>query len=452
MQSQNWVEKSIFYHIYPLGMLGAPSVNDFVKEPKPLLEDLLPWLNHIKEIGCNALYIGPLFESTSHGYDTVDYNEIDRRLGTNDTFKKLMRKAKELDIRVVLDGVFNHVGRDFFAFKDVQLNGKKSDYINWFSNLDFNRPSPLGDKFSYEGWNNHYNLVKLNLGCEEVKSYLFNAIQEWILDFGIDGLRLDAADSIEFEFFKELKKFCMKLRPNFWLMGEVVHGDYSRWANKLMLNSTTNYECYKGLYSSHNDLNYFEIAYSLNRQFGSEGIYKDLLLYNFVDNHDVDRVAIKLKKPEHLYPLYALLFTIPGIPSIYYGSEWGIEGKKRPHDDSPLRPHLTFQNLVSKVKHPELVKSIRRFAQIRKESQTLQNGDYKQLFIDHQQFAFSRSLGKETTIVLVNSSDEIATVQIPMPTKSDYIFKDLLDVESSICLKDGILKVEIPSNWVRILV
>ena len=269
-----------------------------------------------------------LFESTSHGYDTVDYFQVDRRLGDRDALRRLVADLHAAGIRVILDAVFNHVGRDFWAFADLRDKLSASDYGAWFEGLSFDGGSPYGDPFIYEGWNGHLNLVKLNLRLPAVKAHLFQAAEMWIREFDIDGLRLDAAECMDLEFLQGLRNFCRGIRPDFWLMGEVVLGDYRRWVNERTLDSVTNYECYKGLWSSLVDTNYFEIAYALNRQFGRDGIYRGLPLYNFVDNHDVDRVASRLNKAEHLYPLYCLLFTMPGIPSIYYGSEWGISGRE----------------------------------------------------------------------------------------------------------------------------
>ncbi|MFY0574859.1 alpha-amylase family glycosyl hydrolase [Cystobacter fuscus] len=274
----------------------------------------------------NALYLGPVFESSSHGYDTADYSKVDRRLGTNADLSRLVAAMRAAGIRVILDGVFHHVGRDFWAFRDVQVHGERSRYRDWFSGLQFGKRSPYGDAFSYDGWSGHYNLVKLNLQNAEVRAHLFGVVEQWISEFGIEGLRLDVAEVMDVSFLRDLAAFCRRLRPDFWLLGEAIHGDYRRLGNPETLDSVTNYECYKGLYSSLNDRNYFEIAYSLQRQFGENGIYRDLLLYNFVDNHDVNRIASTLKDPAHLLPLHLMLFTIPGVPSIYYGSEWGQEG------------------------------------------------------------------------------------------------------------------------------
>ncbi len=263
----NWVNESIFYHIYPLGFCGAPQQNG-QDAPVNRIGKLSGWIPHLRELGVNALYIGPVFESSEHGYDTRDYYNIDRRLGSNEDFKRLCRELHENGIRVVLDGVFNHVGREFWAFQDVQKNGSASPYCGWFHNLNFGGGSPLGDPFWYEGWQGHYNLVKLNLRNPDVVSHLLGAVGMWIDEFGIDGLRLDAADCVDMDFFHQLRNYCKGRNPDFWLMGEIIHGDYNRWANPGALDSVTNYECRKGLYSSHNDKNYFEIAYSLNRQIG----------------------------------------------------------------------------------------------------------------------------------------------------------------------------------------
>ncbi len=353
---KNWAANSLFYQIFPLGLCGAPSLNDFIQEPSCRLNRLLDWIKHLKKLEVNAVYLGPVFESTSHGYDTADYLMVDRRLGTNEDLARIIRQFHANNIKVVLDAVFNHVGRDFWAFKNVQCNKRKSPYQNWFSGLNFQKTSPYQDPFAYDGWNNHFNLVKLNLKTPAVKQYLFEVVQMWINTFQINGLRLDAADCLNMGFISELSNYCKKLKNDFWLLGEVIHGDYTQWI-KAGLDSITNYECYKGLWSSFNDVNLFEIAYSLNRQFGDQGIYKKYLLYSFADNHDVTRVASVLNDKSHLYPLYLLLFTMPGIPSLYYGSEWGIEGLKTLGNDANLRPVLDLKELMNNAPEPDLEKS-----------------------------------------------------------------------------------------------
>ncbi|WP_228845268.1 alpha-amylase family glycosyl hydrolase [Phototrophicus methaneseepsis] len=447
MMTPQWVKEAIFYHIYPLGLCDAPQRNDFNAVPVARLNALYSWLDHIQSLGVNAIYLGPGFESSAHGYDTADYFHVDRRLGTIDDLRALIHVMKSRGLHVILDGVFNHVGRDFWAFRDVLQNGQQSPYCDWFANLTFGQTNAYGDPFSYEGWAGHYDLVKLNLRNPDVKNHLLEAARYWIETFDIDGLRLDAADSIDFGFFRDLRTSCNQMKSDFWLMGEVVHGDYRQWANPGMLDATTNYECYKGLYSSHADCNYFEIAYSLNRQFGEEGLYRDLWLYNFADNHDVDRVASQLQNPAHLYTLYGLLFTMPGVPSIYYGSEWGIEGERTSQSDKMLRPALSIDDL--KIPQPDLPKTLQRFASIRRNAPALKYGSYRQRYVTHEQFAFERQAPDQTLIIVLNASSQ--KVEVPLESISGRRLVDLLNPGQSFDVMSGKASIDVDSNWLRIL-
>lgn len=413
--STPWYQEALFYHIYPLGLCGAPEHNTdpYESEVQPRLATVEAWIPHLQELGVNAVYLGPVFESESHGYDTRDYFQVDRRLGDSQTLQNLVQALHRAGIRVVLDAVLNHVGRGHFAFQDLCAKGSDSPYRDWFEGLDFQGCSPYGDPFSYQGWSGHLNLVKLNLKHPSVRSHLLAAVQHWIETFGIDGLRLDAADVMDLGFLSELAQFTRQIKTDFWLMGEVVHGDYTRWANPERLHATTNYECYKGLYSSHNDRNYFEIAHSLNRLFGSGGVYRDLHLYNFVDNHDVNRVASTLQVREHLYPLYLLLLTMPGIPSLYYGSEWGLTGVKASDSDRPLRPALDLAAL-ERQGDPELCDWIARLSRVRHASEALKQGDYQPVYVASEQLAFVRRSEQEQVLVLVNAATHPVTVPLSL--------------------------------------
>jgi len=448
----HWTTQSVFYHIYPLGFCGAPSTNDFTSAPTPRLEKVHTWLDHIQSLGANAFYLGPLFESSSHGYDTADYYRVDRRLGSNETLARLSADMHQRGMRMVLDGVFNHTGRNFWAFQDVLAHGEKSAYCDWFANLHFGQRSPYNDPFTYEAWNGHYRLVRLNLNNPSVKEHLFGAVEMWMREFNIDGLRLDTADCLDFGFMAELAAFCRRIRPDFWLMGEVIHGDYRRWANPHTLDSVTNYEVYKSLYSSLVERNYFEIAYALNRQFGPDGIYRDLPLYNFADNHDVNRVASNLANPAYLAPLYGLLFTIPGIPSIYYGSEWGLQGKKTNYSDQALRPVIDLDEISRHAPQPGLPALIARLASIRRRSPALLQGSYQQLWVDHQQFAFLRQAGSEQIITAVNSAETPATLHLNLPqAPAGGRLADLLNPGEVFQVNNGKVAIELPPSSVRIL-
>ena len=450
MDTPNWLNNAIFYHIYPLGLTGAPSWNDPSLEKMDRLDTLIPWLDHIQSLGCSAIYLGPVFQSTKHGYDTIDYYQVDRRLGDNDTLTRFADSVHNKGMHLILDGVFNHVGRDFWAFKDVQTYGEKSAYRDWFSNLRFGSRSDHGDPFQYEGWHGHTSLVKLNLAHPHVREHLLDAVGMWMDRFQIDGLRLDAADCIDKDFLQALHRFTKSRRQDFWLMGEVVHGDYRDWVNPDTLDSVTNYELYKGLYASLKDKNYFEIAHGLQRQFTENGLYRELQLYNFVDNHDVDRVASKLGDPAWLYPLYILLFTMPGIPSIYYGSEWGITGVKEAWSDAQLRPALAFDQNSQRGPQKDLVDHIRKLSDIRKTEPALQSGRYQSLAIDHQQFAFLRQSGDERIIVILNSAAQADDLQLDLPMMNGSLV-DLLNQTQTFDLHKGRVDLPIPPKWGRIL-
>lgn len=448
----DWARDAVFYHIYPLGLCDAPHHNDFVTAPQPRLAHIADWSEHLRTLGVTAIYLGPVFESGTHGYDTADYYRVDRRLGDNSTLTDLIATLHTSGIRVILDGVFHHVGRDFWAFRDVQQNLERSAYRDWFAGIDFSKRSPLGDPFSYECWSGHASLVKLNLHHPAVRAHLLGAVQQWIEQFNIDGLRLDVADALDEGFLRDLASHCRSLNPEFWLVGEVIHGDYRRWVNLAMLDSVTNYECYKGLYSSHNDRNYFEIAYALNRQFGEHGIYRDMPLYTFADNHDVSRLASTLRDPAHLYPLYALLFTMPGVPSIYYGSEWGIGGVKGLHDDWVLRPHLEWPQIAEHAPHADLKEAITKFSRIRHHSGALRRGTYRQLFVAAEQLAFLRSYGDEQVVVAINSAATSAKLDLPIQVPDGRIFVDLIEPEREFTVRNGRLVIDpVPSCWARIL-
>jgi len=440
----SWIRESIFYQFYTLGVCGVLEPGRVYEEENRLTK-IEEWIPHLKEMSVNAIYFAPIFESSYHGYDTKDYYKVDKRLGSNENFKELCEKLHENNIKIILDGVFNHVGREFWAFKDVQENGRNSRYCSWFVNLNFDSKSPMGDEFNYQSWNGCYDLVKLNVKNQEVLDHLLHAVGAWIDEFDIDGLRLDAADSIDFEFFKDLKKFTEAKKDDFWLMGEVIHGDYTRWANPESLDSVTNYECYKGNYSSHNDKNYFEIAHSLNRLFGTGGIYKDLCLYNFADNHDVNRLASTLKNSEHIYNVYTLLFTIPGVPSIYYGSEYRIKGVKGQGTDLPLRPELELEKI--KEENDNLFELIKKLGKIRCGSEALKYGNYEQVIVKNEQFIFARTFNDDKIYIILNLSDKESMLDFELSFEEGI---DLLD-ENEIVIKGGKINMAVPAFSSKII-
>ena len=392
-----WAYESVFYQIYPLGFCGAPFENDGVLEHRILKVN--DWISHISKLGANAIYFSPVFESDTHGYNTRDYTKIDTRLGTNEDFKLVCDNLHKAGIKVVLDGVFNHVGRGFFAFQDVLQKRWDSPYKDWF-HINFDGNSNYNDGLWYEGWEGNYDLVKLNLRNEEVINHIFSCIKGWVEEFDIDGLRLDVAYCLDHDFLRRLRSFCDSLKPDFFLVGETLHGDYNQWMNESMLHSVTNYECYKGLYSSFNSMNMFEINHSLLRQFGPENwtLYKGKHLLSFVDNHDVTRVASILTNENHLPLIYALSFGMPGIPCVYYGSEWGAKARKEEGDPA-------LRACFEEPQWNDLTDFISRLANAKKNSNALNYGNFRSVLLTNRQCIFERKTDTERVLVAINADE-----------------------------------------------
>lgn len=410
-----WAYEGIFYQIYPIGFCGAPTANDG-KTVSRILK-LKEWSGYLESLGISSILLNPIFESDNHGYDTRDYKKIDCRLGTNEDFADVCKDLHAHNVRIVLDGVFNHVGRGFWAFKDVQEKKWDSPYKDWFC-INFDGDSCYNDGFWYEGWEGHFELVKLNLANPAVVDYLLECIKGWIDEFDIDGLRLDVAYCLDRNFMKRLRSYCQELKSDFALIGEVLFGDYNQIVNDEMLHSCTNYECYKGIYSSFNSMNMFEIAHSLNRQYGPEQwcIYRGKHLMSFVDNHDVTRIASILTNKNHLPLTYGLLLGMPGVPCIYYGSEWGEEGVKAPNNDYALRP------CFEEPKPNELTEQIKQMIHVRTESNALCHGSYRNVVLTNHQLIFERKTDDERILVAINASDA------PFTTSNGELWGSMTDL------------------------
>ena len=464
-----WAYETTFYQVYPLGFCGVPRQNEAlpalgaeeapdaagageapdgadVPETQGLPEagetpsspeareapilKLGTWAPYHERMGFGAVLLNPVFESDSHGYDTRDLTRVDRRLGSNADFAEVVRELHARGIRVVLDAVFNHVGRGFWAFRDVRRRRWDSPYKDWFC-INFDGNSGYDDGFWYEGWEGHFELVKLNLSNPAVIDYLLECVRGWVREFGIDGLRLDVAYSLDRGFMHRLRELANELSDpatlddgrrapgslpgEFVLIGETLHGDYNQLVNDDLVHSCTNYECYKGLYSSFNSVNMFEIAHSLHRQFGGDPwcIYRGKHLLSFADNHDVTRLASILTDPACIRPAYGLLFGMPGIPCVYYGSEWGATGVKGAHDDFDLRP--SFAEPVEN----DLSAFVRSLALLRdgqgegldaptavRVARALCYGDYRNVVIQNRQLLFERACDDACAFVAVNAVGE----------------------------------------------
>ncbi|TFV86943.1 alpha-amylase family glycosyl hydrolase [Blastococcus sp. CT_GayMR16] len=332
----DWIRHAIWWQVYPLGATGAERAALPTGAPAvPRLTELQAWLPHLVGLGCNGLALGPVFESSTHGYDTVDHLSVDRRLGTEQDLQELIEACHSRGVRVLFDGVFNHVGRDFPRFREVLEQGPRSPAAAWFD-IDAGRPGP--DGFGYRDFEGHSALVALDHGNPEVAEHVTRVMTYWC-DRGVDAWRLDAAYAVPPAFWREVLPRLRDRHPAVWIVGEVLHGDYARYVADSGVDSVTQYELWKAVWSSLNDRNLFELAHALCRH---GEMVRAFLPQTFVGNHDVTRVASRLDDPRHLPLALALLFALPGVPTVYYGDEFGLRGVKedRAGGDDAVRPRL----------------------------------------------------------------------------------------------------------------
>ncbi|MEU5990296.1 alpha-amylase family glycosyl hydrolase [Spirillospora sp. NPDC047418] len=394
-----WPDHAIWWHVYPLGFVGAE------REARPegasrvhRLARLTGWLDHLVGLGCNGLALGPVFASETHGYDTVDHYRVDPRLGDEDDLERLIDEASRKGVRVLLDGVFNHVGRGFPPFGDVTANGDDSPYRTWFH----------PDLRTFEG---HDRLVTLNHAEPEVAAYVADVMTHW-LERGIDGWRLDAAYAVPPPFWRTVTDRVRARFPDAWFVGEVIHGDYIRLVEHTGFDSVTQYELWKAIWSSLNDRNFFELAHTLDRH---NTMLDTFAPQTFLGNHDVTRIASRLDRKEHQRHALVILLTTGGVPSIYAGDEFGFEGIKeeRVGGDDAIRPafpgrpdetpgyaaphHRLYQELIGlRRRHPWLVRAQTTVA-------TLTN----------TVLSYTVGRGAERLAVVLNLDDEPVTVDLP---------------------------------------
>ena len=328
---RSWLDHAIFWHIYPLGFCGAER-EARTESVQHRLRHIEGWLDYAVELGCSALLLGPIFASESHGYDTTDHFQIDPRLGDESDFTHLVEAAHAKGLKLVLDGVFNHVGRSFAPFRDVLQHGERSASARWFRSAGHTRNGQ--PRFAvFEG---HEQLVALNHAEPEVARYVTSVMDHWLAR-GADGFRLDAAYAVPTDFWQRVLPELRGNHPHAYFLGEVIHGDYARIVQDSGFDSVTQYELWKAIWSALNDVNCFELAWALERH---AGFVEQFLPQTFVGNHDVTRIASKLRDERHLPHALAALFTLPGIPSIYAGDEQAFRGVKeeRAGGDDAIRP------------------------------------------------------------------------------------------------------------------
>jgi len=400
-----WAAAAVWYQIYPLGFCDCPPTNDHRGDPVPRLRAVTGYVDHLQALGVGCVLFNPLCESDTHGYDTTDYKEVDRRLGTVEDMRALVEGLHAKGIRVVLDGVFNHTGRSHPAFQQCVAQGLASPTASWYHLKP--GTSPDGDGFEYESWEGHANLPRLNLAEPAVRAMIFDAARFWLQDVGVDGWRLDVAHEIAPEFWREFAAACRAAKPDCVLVGELIHGNYRERVGPGLLHSATNYQLSKALWSSLNDENYYELAHCLQR---SQAEYGGLTLLEFVGNHDMTRLADRLRCAEHFeLAQAALLLGVGGMPCLYYGDEFGMEGRSTKDggagcDADVRRVPPAPEALDAEQRRRASVVS--QMLALRAAHPALCRGSTTVAAVANQQLAVARSAGSETALVLFNCTDE----------------------------------------------
>ena len=322
-----WTDQAIFWHIYPLGFCGAP-IRESHGTPQPRLRRLLNWLDYAVRLGASGLLLAPIFTSQTHGYDTLDPFSIDPRLGTEQDFSDLVAACQERGLRIVLDGVFSHVGSGHPWYRADLRAGREANRTLFDIDWETHPPRPR----VFEG---HQGLVRLNHAGEPARRFAADVMTYW-LDRGIDGWRLDAAYSVPRDFWADVLGRVRRSHPEAWFLGEVIHGDYAAFVRESTADTVTEYQLWKAIWSSIRERNFWELRWALTRL---DERLDTFVPQTFVGNHDVTRIASEVGRDGEFLAV-AILMTIAGIPSVYYGDERGLQavkGRGRGSDD-PLRP------------------------------------------------------------------------------------------------------------------
>jgi glycosidase len=332
---RSWVERAIWWQVYPLGFVGAEREACAGGGVTHRLGHVVAWLDYAVNLGVSGILLGPIFASSTHGYDTVDHFQIDNRLGDEADFDVLVKAAHDRGLRIVLDGVFNHVGRDHPMFQRVIADGPHSSAASWFR-LTRSADEALGEERDYATFEGHRQLVVLNHEEAAVADYVERVMSYW-LERGVDGWRLDAAYAVPHRFWMRVLSAVRARHPDAFIFGEVIHGDYAGIVRETGVDSVTQYELWKAIWSALNDRNCFELAWALDRH---NAMLDTFVPQTFIGNHDATRIASRLLDERHLAHALLILMTCGGLPSIYAGDEQAFRGIKehRAGGDDAIRP------------------------------------------------------------------------------------------------------------------
>jgi glycosidase len=384
-----WVEHAIWWQIYPLGFVGA-----FPADPPPTADEhrlrrIAEWLDHALELGASGIALGPVFASATHGYDTIDHYAIDPRLGDDSDFDHLVEEARGRGLRVLLDGVFNHVGSEFGRHREALAGGDDS----WF------RKGRNGF-VTFEG---HDGLIALNHRNPAVVDYVVDVMLHW-LRRGADGWRLDAAYAVPDEFWAQVLPRVRSEFPDAWFVGEVIHGDYAGTVSASTFDSVTQYELWKAIWSSLNDANFHELDHALTRHDEFLEVFVPL---TFIGNHDVTRIASRLSDERHVGHALALMLTIGGTPSVYAGDEWAYRGVKEERfgGDDAVRPEFPSRPTESEHLGHDAFRLHQHLIGLRRRHPWLHDARTSALHLTNSQYIYRTSSDEGSLVVALNVDD-----------------------------------------------
>ncbi len=411
-----WVEHAIFWHVYPLGFVGAEIRAERPASLVHRLGRLTGWLDYAIELGASGLLLGPIFAAASHGYDTIDHFRLDPRLGDDADFDALIEAARRRGLKVVLDGVFNHVSRRHPAFQELVAEGPRSPLASWFR-LDGPADRTVSEGTRAATFEGHHDLVILNHDAPEVEALVADVMIHW-LDRGACGWRLDVAYAVPPRFWARVLPRVRARHPEAYVFGEVIHGDYVGFVKESGVDAVTQYELWKAIWSALNDRNFFELAWALDRH---NAFLDAFVPQTFVGNHDVTRLASRLNDPRFIDHALAILFVCGGTPSVYAGDEQAFRGIKenRLGGDDAVRPAfpdrpaaLSPAGLPVFRRHQELIGMRRRHA-------WLHRAKTRTLHLANEAFAFEAFAGDERLMVALNLGRD---VELPAPGMRTMLF------------------------------
>lgn len=401
MTEPEWVRHAIFWHAYPLGFVGAFPTDDPPRADEHRLRRLTEWLEHVVTLGLSGIALGPVFASRTHGYDTTDHYRIDPRLGDDTDFDDLVQQAHRRGLRVLLDGVFNHVGTDFAKYR-AALDGD-AEAARWF------RGKP-GRFRTFEG---HSDLITLNHANPAVVDYVADVMDHW-LDRGADGWRLDAAYAVPERFWAKVLPRVRVKHPDSWFVGEVIHGDYPAIVAEAGFDSVTQYELWKATWSALNDGNFYELDHALRRH---NELLETFVPQTFIGNHDVTRIASRLDDPRHVAHALVLLMTTGGVPTIYAGDEFGLRGVKEERfgGDDAVRPEFGSPPMPVDDTGAELFALHQFLIGLRRREPWLHTARTSALQLDNRHYVYETRCGDGALIVALNVEDDAVSVELTGP-------------------------------------